>query len=143
MVECWSYGKWYILIVRSTVPLVDHSVVKVCILAISYRLTPSFVETFSKLKRLTCMSQLTVNLKFLNENSFAVITCEWGLVRICQQHPLQWIRPPPHKNGGPGYDTELHLVVRLLFWNFGVCGITCYYYSHVQSDLLESLLWVK
>ena len=26
---CWNYGKWFILTVKSTVPLVDQSVVKV------------------------------------------------------------------------------------------------------------------
>ena len=45
---CWSYGKWCILLVRSTVPQVDHSVVK--ILVLPYKLTPSFVEIFSSLK---------------------------------------------------------------------------------------------
>ena len=29
VVVCWSYSKWYILIVKSTVPLVDHFLIKV------------------------------------------------------------------------------------------------------------------
>ena len=36
---CWSYDKWCILIIRSTVPQVDHSVVKVWILTLPYKLT--------------------------------------------------------------------------------------------------------
>ena len=39
---CWS--KWCISIVISSVPLVDHSVVKVWILALLYKLTDSFRE---------------------------------------------------------------------------------------------------
>ena len=56
---CWSYAKWCILIIRITVPLVDHSVVKVSVLALPYKTTPSFVEIFSGLKMLTCSPQLT------------------------------------------------------------------------------------
>ena len=57
---CWSYGKWYISIVRSTVPLVDHSVVKVLILALLYMAIPNFVEIFFWLIKLTCKLQFTV-----------------------------------------------------------------------------------
>ena len=46
----WSYGKWCISIVRSTIPLVDQSMAKVWILILSYELTSSFVEFFSGLK---------------------------------------------------------------------------------------------
>ena len=38
-----SYGKWCVSIVRSTVPLVDHSGVKVWILALLYKSTPSCI----------------------------------------------------------------------------------------------------
>ena len=36
MSVCWSYGKWCILIVSSTVALVDHSVEKVQIPVLLY-----------------------------------------------------------------------------------------------------------
>ena len=47
---CWTYGKWCLLIFRSTVPLIDHSMVKVCILTVLDKTTPSFVDMFSGLK---------------------------------------------------------------------------------------------
>ena len=60
---CWNYGKWCISTVRSTVPLVDHSLVKVRIFALPYKLTPSFTEIFFfRLKKLTCMLQCTVQI---------------------------------------------------------------------------------
>ena len=43
MAVCWSYIVW------STLPFVYHSVVKVCILALIYKLSPSYVEIFSGL----------------------------------------------------------------------------------------------
>ena len=43
---CWSYGKCCVFIVRSSIPLVDHSVVKVYILILLYKSTPSFTVTF-------------------------------------------------------------------------------------------------
>ena len=49
-VTVWSYGKWYVSIVPNTIPLVDHSVVKVWILAMPYKLIPNFVEIFSGLE---------------------------------------------------------------------------------------------
>ena len=55
MAVCWSYTKLCISIVKSTILLVDHSVVKVWILVLLYNLTPSFIEVFfSGLKRLMC-----------------------------------------------------------------------------------------
>ena len=45
-----SYGKWCISIVRRTVPLIDHSVVKVLILAQPYKSTPNLMKIFSGLK---------------------------------------------------------------------------------------------
>ena len=43
---CWSYVKWCILIVRSTVPLFSQSGVKVWILTLSYKSISSFVDIF-------------------------------------------------------------------------------------------------
>ena len=50
---CWSYGKYCMLIVKSTVPLIDHTVLTVWILALPYKLTPSFVEIFFWIKKVT------------------------------------------------------------------------------------------
>ena len=50
VVVCWSYTKWCISILRGTILLVDHFVIKVWILAVPYKLTPSSVEIFSSLK---------------------------------------------------------------------------------------------
>ena len=50
MSVCWSYGKWCISIVRCSVSPVDHSVVKVFSLTLTYKSTPSFVEMFSCFK---------------------------------------------------------------------------------------------
>ena len=48
---CLNYNKWYyISIVKSTVSLVDYSIVKVWILAQLSKLTHSFVEIISVLK---------------------------------------------------------------------------------------------
>ena len=47
---CWSYGKWCISIGRSSVPLVDHFVVKVWIQALPNKSTPGYIEIFSDLK---------------------------------------------------------------------------------------------
>ena len=47
VIVCYSYGKWHISIVSSTFPLVDHSKVKVSILALPYKSTLIFVEIFS------------------------------------------------------------------------------------------------
>ena len=44
MAVCWNYVKWCISIVRRTVPLVDHAMVKVSILALPYKSTPSIVQ---------------------------------------------------------------------------------------------------
>ena len=49
----WSYGKWFVLIVRSTVSLIDHLVVNIWILALTYKSIPSFVEIFFRLKKST------------------------------------------------------------------------------------------
>ena len=51
----WSYGKLCILIVR-TVSLVNHSVLKVWILPLLYKLSCSFIDIF-RLKKSTCMQQ--------------------------------------------------------------------------------------
>ena len=48
----WSYSRVF-TIVRSTVPLVDHTVVKIWILALPYKSTPSFVKISSSLKKST------------------------------------------------------------------------------------------
>ena len=57
---CCSYVKWCVSIVRSSVPLGEHSIVKVWILALLYKLAPCFVKIFFRLKKLICMLQLTV-----------------------------------------------------------------------------------
>ena len=50
-----SYSKWCILIVRSIVPLIDHSVVKVYILVLLSKSTISFEEIFLfRLKKSCC-----------------------------------------------------------------------------------------
>ena len=43
---------------------------------------------------------------------------------------------PPFSKGCPGYDTKLHLMVRLQFWRFGECGVplNCLYFP-VHSGL--------
>ena len=43
VIVCWNYSKWCILIVKRTVPLVDHSGggVKVWIIVLLYKSTPS------------------------------------------------------------------------------------------------------
>ena len=41
---CWSYSKWCILIVGTTVPLVEYTVLKAFILALPYKSTLNFVE---------------------------------------------------------------------------------------------------
>ncbi len=44
----WSYGQWYVWIVMKTLPLVDHSVVKVWILALPAESTLDFGKGFLK-----------------------------------------------------------------------------------------------
>ena len=46
---CWNFGKLSMSMVWGTVPMVNHSAVKVSILALQYKLAPSFVEIFSSL----------------------------------------------------------------------------------------------
>ena len=50
----WSYGKWWILIIKSTVPLVNHFMIKVWILALLYKSNRCFIEIL----------QLTYTLQF-------------------------------------------------------------------------------
>ena len=43
----------------------------------------------------------------------------------------------PAPNECPGYDTKLHLMVRLQLWNFGKCGVPLHcHHSQVHSDLV-------
>ena len=47
---CWSYGKWCVSIVGIVVSVIDHSAVKVGILAVSYKSISCMVQIFSGLK---------------------------------------------------------------------------------------------
>ena len=46
----WNYGKWFISLVWSAIPLIEQSVVKVWIIALLYISTSSFVENLLVLK---------------------------------------------------------------------------------------------
>ena len=47
-----------------------------------------------------------------------------------------YLLPTPQKRC-PGYDSKLHLMVRLYFWSSGECGVPFHcHYSQVYSDLL-------
>ena len=58
----WGYVKWCISIPMGTFLLVDDSVVKVWILVLPYKFTPSFAENF---KKLTWMLQFTLNVSWV------------------------------------------------------------------------------
>ena len=77
LLHCWrSNGKWCILMIRGTFPLLDHSVIKVWILAMPQKLTPSFVKIFfSGFTVMTYMSNFDIVCLFLfgrkqNQNIF-------------------------------------------------------------------------
>ena len=75
MTVYWSYSKWYISIVRDIVSPVDHSVVKVWILAQPYKSTLSFVEIFSGLYAaiydiLFQSSNYIISSNHYNDNNF-------------------------------------------------------------------------
>ena len=61
--------------------------------------------------------------------------------KICQLYFCRGIRSHP-PNKCPGYDTELHLMVRLQSWSFGECGVLLHcHYSQVHS--LEMVVLVR
>ena len=47
---CWSYCKWFMSLVKSTVIMVDHSVVKGLDFSLPYKWTTGFVEIYSGLE---------------------------------------------------------------------------------------------
>ena len=50
---------------------------------------------------------------------------------------LQRAKTLPLDNECPGYDTRLHLMMRLRLWSFGECGEPFYcHYSQVHSELV-------
>ena len=65
----------------------------------------------------------------------------WGC-RIRNTASLQRSKIPTHThthtNDCPGYNTKLHLMVRIQFWNLGECRVPLHcHYSHVNFDSLK------
>ena len=49
--------------------------------------------------------------------------------------PFRYVIPLPHEKECPGYDTKLHLILKLQFWRSRECGVALHcYYSKVHSD---------
>ena len=69
------------------------------------------------------------------KNNIANVLSERGL-EYTDCIPFIGVRPPPKKWGCPGYDTKLHLVVRLQFWKSVEYRIPLQqHYSLVHSEI--------
>ena len=97
MAVCCSYGKWCILIIRTIAPLVDTAV-KVRILSLAYKLTLTFIDIFSGLKRqLTlCSFQEVTFILILNLYlSWSVNYTQMCLIHIHinrMKHKINWLK---------------------------------------------------
>ena len=112
MSVAWSYSKWFMSIVRSTFLLVDHSVVKVWILALVYKSTPTFVEIFFRLKFITYI-YIYIYI-YLSCNLFMLGTSKLGtVVKGNLKAPLSIATTPRYRGERCSIPELLHFTLDL------------------------------